>query len=49
MVLEHTNLIFITPARVYCFLLDDEEDNMAHNLMLFVKQIKTKRVTLFSE
>jgi hypothetical protein len=36
MALEHTSLIFIRPASIYCFLLYDEEDNMAPNLTWFV-------------
>lgn len=36
--LEHTSLIFIRPASIYCFLLEVEEDKMAPNLTWFVKR-----------
>ena len=38
MALEHTSLIFIRRAIIYCFLLYDEEDNMTPNLTWFVKR-----------
>jgi hypothetical protein len=38
MALEHTSLVFIRTASIYCFLLYDEEDNMAPNLTWFVKR-----------
>jgi hypothetical protein len=34
---EHTSLIFISPASIYCFLLEVDDDNMAPNLTWFVK------------
>lgn len=38
MALEHTSLVFIRRAIIYCFLLYDEEDNMTPNLTWFVKR-----------